>query len=432
MPQQKQALEALVEIMRTSLQTPSKSEALLLAVLQLCSRLTRNHELSLLFVKLNGLEYLLTIPLPSEKATRPTGLSRSSYVGTILRHIVEDPNTLQEAMESCIKSTVSTMSNRNSGRITTKAFLNALPAVVCRDPKIFLDAAANTCRIASGGANIYLAKQGSDAGESEADAEAGKENEKEKSESEKPAASSSSSSSAPIRTAENEATYKLVISVLVAALTKPEPQPVVKTEDSKSESEKETVSASASSSSANSTSSSAGLSASASAHHHRKVPKILEPPKLEFAPMSRAAILQLLSDFICSHPHCAPLILEHTFAPITSKNSPNFAVDNLLTFMLEEFVPFTRPPSANSEADVSVLDIINNESLVKHNSLATRVFVALCARPEGRARVVREVISALRRKTSEAQPSSSYYTYIRCVVDLLCIQFYLVHYRLSF
>lgn len=68
--QQKQALDALVEIMKRSLRTKNNAESLLLAVLQLCSRLTRHHTLSMQLVQSGGLDHLLNLPLPTDKNSR--------------------------------------------------------------------------------------------------------------------------------------------------------------------------------------------------------------------------------------------------------------------------------------------------------------------------------------------------------------------------
>lgn len=339
------------------------------------------------------------------RLSRHTGFSGASFVGVILRHIVEDPITLKAAMEASIKSTISTMSSRNTARITTKNFLNAVSAVVCRDPLVFLDAAANTCRITTGGANVYLAKQ-----PVAEDDESEESNDKDK--SDEPAAtsaSSASSSSTIIATEEKEAVYRNVFGVIISALTRPDSQP--KTEDVKIESEN---SASASDSSIPPKETKVETPA------HKKE-KASEPPKAEFLPISTATLLQLIVDFVCSYPLFTNVILQHTFSPpLSSSSATSVPLDNIIAYLLEEFVPYTRPPSVVAD-DERVSDIIANEELVKHNSLATRLFVALCARPAGRERVVRELCTALRRKTSEGHTDSKYYTYIRCVVDLVCI-----------
>ncbi len=67
--QQEQALTQIVKIMERPIH-PLNSEALLLAVLQLCSRLTRNHELAIKFMELKGINHLFELPLPSDKNSR--------------------------------------------------------------------------------------------------------------------------------------------------------------------------------------------------------------------------------------------------------------------------------------------------------------------------------------------------------------------------
>ena len=328
---------------------------------------------------------------------------------------MEDPVTLKAAMEASLKSTISTMSSRNTARITTKNFLNAVSAVVCRDPLVFLDAAANSCRVTPGGANVYLARQAStEVGEPE-EADKEKEGSEEESEKARAAAASSSTSSFSTPTTatdkEKEAMYRSVFNVIISALTRPDPQP--KVEDPKADPESSTTAASAA------TTPSKEAKTEASMSHKKEKP--VELPKAEFLPISKATLLQLIVDFVCSYPQFTHVLLQHTFSPpLSSTSAANAPLDNVVAYLLEEFVPHTRPPSAVTDEE-KVSDIIANEELVRHNALATRIFVAMCARPAGRERVVREVCTALRRKTSEGHNDSKYYSYIRCIVDLVCI-----------
>ncbi|XP_076899559.1 E3 ubiquitin-protein ligase UPL2-like [Bidens hawaiensis] len=112
------------------------------AVLQLCSTLTRNHFVALSFLNAGGLPLLLSLP------------SNSLFVGfdnvaaNIIRHILEDPQTLQQAMESEIKQSVVAAVNRQStSRLTPRSFLLNLTSVISRDPVVFMRAAQSVCQI---------------------------------------------------------------------------------------------------------------------------------------------------------------------------------------------------------------------------------------------------------------------------------------------
>ena len=63
-------------------------------LLQLCARLKRVHAIALCFLERGGLVSLLIFP------TSFLFLGFNSVALTIVCHILEDPHTLQEAMES--------------------------------------------------------------------------------------------------------------------------------------------------------------------------------------------------------------------------------------------------------------------------------------------------------------------------------------------
>ncbi|WOG91550.1 hypothetical protein DCAR_0310799 [Daucus carota subsp. sativus] len=131
----------LVEIACSCLRNELPSETTH-AVLQLCSSLTRNHAVAVSFLDAGGLPLVLSLR------------SSSMFVGfdnvaaAIIRHILEDPQTLQQAMEHEIKHSIATTTNRQSnGRLTPHNFLLNLTSVISRDPVIFLRAAQSVCQV---------------------------------------------------------------------------------------------------------------------------------------------------------------------------------------------------------------------------------------------------------------------------------------------
>ncbi|EFJ18137.1 ubiquitin-protein ligase, UPL1 [Selaginella moellendorffii] len=124
------------------------------AVLQLCARLTKVHAMALQFLDGGGLTALLDIP--------PANWSGFDEVaGAIIRHLMEDPQTLLLAMESEIRHCF-TVAARQNGRVSPRLFLSTLAPVLTRDPAMFMQAAANVCQLDSsngGRLTITLVKE---------------------------------------------------------------------------------------------------------------------------------------------------------------------------------------------------------------------------------------------------------------------------------
>ncbi|XP_022131797.1 E3 ubiquitin-protein ligase UPL2-like isoform X2 [Momordica charantia] len=121
------------------------------AVLQLCSSLTRSHSVAVSFLDAGGLTSLLSLP------TSSLFPGFDSIASTIIRHILEDPQTLQQAMESEIRHTLITAMNRHpNGRVTPRNFLLGLNSVITRDPMIFMRAAQSVCQIEMVGERPYI------------------------------------------------------------------------------------------------------------------------------------------------------------------------------------------------------------------------------------------------------------------------------------
>ncbi|XP_021641769.2 E3 ubiquitin-protein ligase UPL1 isoform X2 [Hevea brasiliensis] len=116
------------------------------AVLQLCARLTKTHALALKFLEGGGLVALFNLP-------------RSCFfpgvAAAIIRHLIEDPQTLQTAMELEIRQTLS--GNRHVGRTNPRTFLTKMAPVISRDPVVFMKAAAAVCQLElSGGRTLVV------------------------------------------------------------------------------------------------------------------------------------------------------------------------------------------------------------------------------------------------------------------------------------
>ncbi|KAK4341923.1 hypothetical protein RND71_037739 [Anisodus tanguticus] len=123
------------------------------AALQLCARLTKTHALAIQFLENGGMTSLFDLP-------------RSCYfpgydtlASAIVRHLVEDPQTLQTAMEMEIRQTLS--GSRHAGRTSVKTFLTSMAPVICRDPGVFVKAAGVVCQLESSGGRsiIVLSKE---------------------------------------------------------------------------------------------------------------------------------------------------------------------------------------------------------------------------------------------------------------------------------
>lgn len=121
------------------------------AVLQLCSTLTRTHSVAVCFLEAEGVSLLLSLPTSSLFS------GFDNIAATIIRHVLEDPQTLQQAMEAEIRHKLVTAANRHSnGRVTPRNFLLNLSSVISRDPTIFMQAAQSVCQVEMVGDRPYI------------------------------------------------------------------------------------------------------------------------------------------------------------------------------------------------------------------------------------------------------------------------------------
>ncbi|XAR48483.1 Ubiquitin--protein ligase [Bertholletia excelsa] len=144
--EQKRLIAIACSCMRSQL--PSET---MHAVLQLCSTLTKTHSVAVSFLDAGGLPLLISLPASS------LFVGFDSIAATIIRHILEDPQTLQQAMESEIRHSIVTAANRQSnGRLTPRNFLLNLTSVILRDPVVFMQAAKSVCQVEMVGERPYI------------------------------------------------------------------------------------------------------------------------------------------------------------------------------------------------------------------------------------------------------------------------------------
>ncbi|XP_022716730.1 E3 ubiquitin-protein ligase UPL1-like isoform X2 [Durio zibethinus] len=118
------------------------------AVLQLCARLTKTHALALQFLENGGLVALFRLP----RACFFPGYD--TVASAIIRHLLEDPQTLQTAMELEIRQNLS--GSRHAGRVSPRTFLTSMAPVICRDPVVFMKASAAVCQLELSGGRPFV------------------------------------------------------------------------------------------------------------------------------------------------------------------------------------------------------------------------------------------------------------------------------------
>ena len=122
----------------------------ILAVLQLLGSLTKSWTLASLAHESHAIDLLLSLPhLDRKGATTTDGSALRFLTKTILRHIIEDPETLREAMEGEIRALT-------KSRQTTKSLLASAAPIVARDLQTFVSAAANTLKACEGSRGSHL------------------------------------------------------------------------------------------------------------------------------------------------------------------------------------------------------------------------------------------------------------------------------------
>ncbi|BDA45426.1 probable E3 ubiquitin-protein ligase HUWE1 [Coccomyxa sp. Obi] len=120
-------------------------------VLLLLSCLTKRHSIALKVLAGKGPKLILDMPLACFTP------DLEPYISAIMRHILEDPITLQAAMEAEIRSTLSkgrhkpsgypSGSQQPDGSMPVRQFLQTCAAVINREPTTFFEAVLATCTI---------------------------------------------------------------------------------------------------------------------------------------------------------------------------------------------------------------------------------------------------------------------------------------------
>ncbi|KAF7321292.1 hypothetical protein MKEN_00649200 [Mycena kentingensis (nom. inval.)] len=110
----------------------------LLSTLRLFVLLTRNHDVATQFVQRDGLALLFR----RLKTSSVTG--SSSYIATILRHVVEDDTTVHTIMKQAIKRY---FAQPRTNVVDTSTFVRNCSAMALRDPKAFLTVTESVCQL---------------------------------------------------------------------------------------------------------------------------------------------------------------------------------------------------------------------------------------------------------------------------------------------
>ena len=109
------------------------------AILRLLLRLTRDFEQAVVFAQLGGVKMLLDL-------THASSFSGFSSLATLLiKHVMEDPQTLKATIEKVIRSSTVNASGSNNREL--HYLLRDLAPAACRAPQIFADVAREILRV---------------------------------------------------------------------------------------------------------------------------------------------------------------------------------------------------------------------------------------------------------------------------------------------
>ncbi|KAJ7462340.1 hypothetical protein B0H11DRAFT_2175426 [Mycena galericulata] len=118
----------------------SEARTILLSTLRLFVLLTRDHEAASQFVKRDG----LTMLFRRLKASAVPG--SSSYIATILRHIVEDAGTVQSIMKQAIKRY---FAQPRTNVVEAGTYVRNCSAMALRDSRTFINVTESLCQLVS-------------------------------------------------------------------------------------------------------------------------------------------------------------------------------------------------------------------------------------------------------------------------------------------
>ncbi|GKA60641.1 hypothetical protein Tco_0760048 [Tanacetum coccineum] len=128
-----------------------RASVIMISASVLCSTLTITHSVALGFLNDGGLPLLLSFPAGS------LFVVFDNVAASIIHHILEDPHTIQQAMESEMRqSVVTTISRQPNERHTPHNFLLNLSSAALREPAIFIQAAHSVYQIEMIGDRPYI------------------------------------------------------------------------------------------------------------------------------------------------------------------------------------------------------------------------------------------------------------------------------------
>lgn len=119
------------------------------AVIRLLLRFTREYEMALIFARRNGVQYLLQL---TESSSFPGALPLASL---LLRHIVEDINTMKHAVDRAVALAASNgvpnifcgVGQNSVGAKELHYLLRALGPIACRNTELYNESAMKIMRI---------------------------------------------------------------------------------------------------------------------------------------------------------------------------------------------------------------------------------------------------------------------------------------------
>ena len=118
---------------RSLLSLPTLPKDELISVLRLIILLTRDHDIAEALIKRNGVASLFQYPRVSSGTRSGSGVQ--SYIAIIVRHIIENNNTLQHVMRQEVKRF---FSHPRSCSIDISSFVSGCSSAALRDPEAFV------------------------------------------------------------------------------------------------------------------------------------------------------------------------------------------------------------------------------------------------------------------------------------------------------
>jgi len=344
------------------------------AVLQVVARLTRERAYAGRFLELGGLKSLLSVP------QQRSFVHFIDLVEIIVRHLIEDPQTLQEAFESELSRLMHFDGERNASTgVQLQHFVALFAHLINRDSEAFVQAAKKRCRITSRDQPLVRLRaveasptapsssssmEVSEAGSSTTTTAA--------------ATSSSSSSSTSSSDGDNRPCLQTILPILVSALL----NSTSSTGEQSTEPDCEPMSESSSAAdSATVTSKPAGGKKNKDKDERRRNKRPV---------FIRATLLQLLADIV----------------PIYRGSNALLAGDSLssnqsfLQYVLRHVLPYPKSALVGTQQ-------ANGDPALATCSMAKRLLTSLWSDGESRERLMREIVQVLHQTASAAGTTSS-------------------------